>query len=149
MRVVRPWRSPNALHILCNRTGTPLLWWGACAALLAAGVLWLGTRDWRYGVAIVGVLSTWLPWLMYDERPIFLFYAIACLPFMIVAIALVMGKLIGPSRLPSTRRTVGVVVSGSFFVLVLLNFAYFYPILSYEVIPRTSWLHRMWFNRWI
>ena len=129
--------------------GTPLLWWGACAALLAAGVLWLGTRDWRYGVAIVGVLSTWLPWLMYDERPIFLFYAIACLPFMIVAIALVMGKLIGPSRLPSTRRTVGVVVSGSFFVLVLLNFAYFYPILSYEVIPRTSWLHRMWFNRWI
>ncbi|MGA8847865.1 MAG: phospholipid carrier-dependent glycosyltransferase [Nocardioides sp.] len=129
--------------------GTPLLWWGACAALIAAGVLWAGTRDWRYGVAIVGVLSTWLPWLLYDERPIFLFYAVACLPFMILAIALVMGKLIGPSRRPSPRRTIGVVVSGAFFVLVLLNFAYFYPILSYEVIPRTSWLNRMWFDRWI
>ena len=129
--------------------GTPLLWWGSCLALIAAGALWIGARDWRYGVAIVGVLSTWLPWLLYDERPIFLFYAIASLPFMVLAIALVMGKLIGPSRLPSTRRTVGVVVSGSFFVLVLLNFAYFYPLLSYEVIPRASWLNRMWFNRWI
>ncbi|CAN5234481.1 phospholipid carrier-dependent glycosyltransferase [soil metagenome] len=129
--------------------GTPILWWGACLALLAAAGLWLGTRDWRYSVAIVGVLSSWLPWLMYDERPIFLFYAIACLPFMMLAIALVMGKLIGPSRLPSTRRTLGVVVSGSFFILVLINFAYFYPIFSYAVIPRSAWLDRMWFSRWI
>jgi len=129
--------------------GTPILWWGACLALIAAAVLWIGTRDWRFGVAIVGTLSTWLPWLLYDERPIFLFYAIACLPFMVLAVALVMGRLIGPSRLPSTRRTLGVVVSGSFVVLVLLNFAYFYPILSFDVIPRASWLNRMWFSRWI
>ncbi|CAN5695216.1 phospholipid carrier-dependent glycosyltransferase [soil metagenome] len=129
--------------------GTPLLWWGGSLALIAAGVLWLGTRDWRYGVAIVGTLSTWLPWLMYDDRPIFLFYAIACLPFLVLAIALVMGKLIGPSRLPSSRRTAGVIISGSFFVLVLINFAYFYPLFSYQVIPRSSWLDRMWFSRWI
>lgn len=129
--------------------GTPILWWGACLALVAGAVLWVGTRDWRFGVALVGTLSTWLPWLLYDERPIFLFYAIACLPFMVLAVVLALGKLIGPSRLPSTRRTVGVVVAGSFLVLVLLNFAYFYPILSFEVIPRASWLNRMWFNRWI
>lgn len=129
--------------------GTPLLWWGACLALIAGAVLWVGTRDWRFGVALVGVLSTWLPWLLYDDRPIFLFYAVACLPFMVLAIALVIGRMIGPSRLPSRRRTVGVVVAGSFVVLVLLNFAYFYPIYSYEVIPRASWLDRMWFSRWI
>ena len=129
--------------------GTPLLWWGASLALIAAAALWLGTRDWRYGVAIVGTLSTWLPWLMYDDRPIFLFYAIASLPFMVIAVALVMGKLIGPSRLPSARRTTGVIVAGSFFVLVLINFAYFYPLFSYGVIPRSSWLDRMWFQRWI
>ena len=41
------------------------------------------------------------------------------------------------------------IVAGSFFVLVLINFAYFYPIFSYEVIPRTAWLDRMWFQRWI
>jgi dolichyl-phosphate-mannose-protein mannosyltransferase len=129
--------------------GTPLLWWGGVIALITAGALWIGARDWRFGVAVVGTLSTWLPWLMYDDRPIFFFYAIACLPFLVLAITLCLGKLIGPSRLPSGRRTVGVVVAGSFFVLVVLNFAYFYPILSYELIPRDAWLDRMWFSRWI
>ncbi len=129
--------------------GTPILWWGGALALIAAAVVWVGSRDWRFGVPIVGMLSTWLPWLLYDDRPIFFFYAIACLPFMVIAVALMMGKLIGPSRSASRRRTVGVIASGSFFVLVLLNFAYFYPILSYQVIPQSSWLDRMWFARWI
>jgi dolichyl-phosphate-mannose-protein mannosyltransferase len=60
-----------------------------------------------------------------------------------------MGTLIGPSRLPSTRRTIGVVVSGSFFVLALLNFAWFYPILSNELLTRDQWLDRIWFSRWV
>jgi dolichyl-phosphate-mannose-protein mannosyltransferase len=129
--------------------GTPILWWGGCLALIFAGVMWIAARDWRWGVAIVGALSNWLPWLQYDHRPIFFFYAIAYLPFMVLAVVLTMGKLIGPSSSPSTRRTVGVVLSGSFSVLVLLNFIYFYPILAYQVIPRTAWLNRMWFARWI
>ncbi|WP_246081824.1 dolichyl-phosphate-mannose--protein mannosyltransferase [Nocardioides litoris] len=129
--------------------GTPVLWWGGALALVAAAVLWAATRDWRFGVAVTGALSTWLPWLMYDDRPIFFFYAIAYLPFMVLAITLCLGKLIGPSRLPSARRTVGVVVAGSFLVLVVMNFAYFYPILSYETIAKGAWMDRMWFSRWI
>ena len=66
-----------------------------------------------------------------------------------LALTLAMGKLIGPSRLPSTRRTVGVVVSGSFFVLVLLNFAWFWPIFTNELLTRAEWLDRIWFSRWI
>jgi dolichyl-phosphate-mannose--protein O-mannosyl transferase len=129
--------------------GTPVLWWGGALALIAAGVLWIGTRDWRWGVTIVGALSTWLPWLQYAQRPIFSFYAISYLPFAVLALAMVMGKLIGRDRTPTARRTVGVVVAGSFFVLVLVNFAYFYPILSYQVLPRPDWVDRMWFARWI
>ncbi|MGZ6678147.1 MAG: dolichyl-phosphate-mannose--protein mannosyltransferase, partial [Nocardioides sp.] len=45
--------------------GTPVLWWGGALALIAALILWVGARDWRYGVAVVGALSTWLPWLQY------------------------------------------------------------------------------------
>ena len=129
--------------------GTPVIWWGGAIALLFAGVMWIGTRDWRYGVITVGALSTWLPWLLYDDRPIFFFYAIATLPFLVLAITMAMGKLIGPSRMPSTRRTIGVVVSGSFFVLALLNFAWFYPILSNEILTRDQWLDRIWFSRWV
>ncbi len=40
-------------------------------------------------------------------------------------------------------------VSGSFFVLALLNFAWFYPILSNELLTRDQWLDRIWFSRWV
>ena len=66
-----------------------------------------------------------------------------------LALTLAMGTLIGPSTAPSPRRTVGVVVSGSFFVLVLLNFAWFWPICTDELLTHSEWLDRIWFARWI
>ncbi|MDN5743538.1 MAG: phospholipid carrier-dependent glycosyltransferase [Nocardioidaceae bacterium] len=128
---------------------TPVLWWGGLVALLFAVVMWLGARDWRYGVAVVGVLSTWLPWLQYDDRPIFIFYAIAIIPFTVLAITLSIGTLLGPSRLPSARRTVGVIVGGAFVVLTLANFAWFWPIWTDGLLTRSEWYQRIWFSRWI
>lgn len=129
--------------------GNPTIWWGGCVALLFALVMWGGARDWRFGVAVVGVASTWLPWLMYDDRPIFLFYAVVTLPFLVLAIVLAMGRLIGASRAPSSRRTAGVVVSGAFFVLALVNFAWFWPIWTNELLTHSEWTDRIWFSRWI
>ena len=129
--------------------GTPTIWWGGVVALLFAVAMWIGARDWRFGVVVVGVASTWLPWLRYDDRPIFWFYAIATLPFLVLGLTLAMGKLIGTSRLPSPRRTLGVVVSGSFMVVVMLNFAWFWPVLNYDLLTHGEWLDRMWFSRWI
>ena len=34
--------------------GTPALWWVAVFAIIAAAVLWIGGRDWRFGVPVVG-----------------------------------------------------------------------------------------------
>ena len=129
--------------------GTPMIWWGGCIALLFSVVMWIGARDWRYGVAVVGTLSTWLPWMLYDDRPIFYFYAIAILPFIVIALTLSIGTLIGPSRLPSTRRTIGVVVSGAFVVLVLVNYAWFWPIWTNGLLTSSEWLDRIWFSRWV
>jgi dolichyl-phosphate-mannose--protein O-mannosyl transferase len=129
--------------------GTPVLWWGSILALLACAAFWVGGRDWRFGVPVIGTLTTWLPWLLYDDRPIFIFYAVAALPFLVLACTLVIGKLIGPSRAPTPRRTVGVIVSGSFFVLVLLNFAWFWPIWTDGLLTHDEWIGRIWFERWI
>ena len=129
--------------------GNPVIWWGGIIALIFGAVMWLGTRDWRYQLALVGTASTWLPWLQYDDRPIFLFYAIAILPFLIIAISLMLGKLIGADNEPTARRTFGVVVAGSFFVLALLSFAWFWPIYTNELLTRSQWLDRIWFSRWI
>lgn len=124
--------------------GTPVLWWGSCLAALAAVVLWLGARDWRFGVAVVGIATTWLPWIQYDSRPIFSFYAITTLPFLVLAATLCIGKMLG-----RTRRTIGVVVGGAFVVLVICNFAWFWPIYTHGLLTRAQWLDRIWFERWI
>ncbi|WP_240311559.1 dolichyl-phosphate-mannose--protein mannosyltransferase [Nocardioides houyundeii] len=129
--------------------GNPILWWGGCVALLAAVVLWVGSRDWRFGVAVVGTASTWLPWLQYDDRTIFLFYAIAIAPFMVLAVVLGLAKMLGPSPLPSRRRTLGAVLGGSFVVSVVLAFAWFWPVWTDQLITHSEWLDRMWFKRWI
>ncbi len=128
--------------------GTPVLWWGGVLALLYSAVAWVGRRDWRHGLVVVGVLSTWLPWFRYDDRPIFLFYAINILPFTILALTLLMGRLVSGPRL-SLRHTVGTIVAGAFFVSVLLNFAWFWPIWTDGLLTHSEWLARIWFTRWI
>ena len=71
------------------------------------------------------------------------------LPFLIIALTLVAGLLLGPDRRPSPRRTVGTIVAGSFLVLVALNFAWFWPIWTNELLTRSDWYDRIWFSRWI
>jgi dolichyl-phosphate-mannose-protein mannosyltransferase len=129
--------------------GTPALWWGGVLALVYAVYGWLGKRDWRFGLAVVGVLASWLPWIPNDDRPIFSYYAIAILPFTILAIVLCLGTLIGGPEASTTRRTWGTAVAGAFVVLVIVNFAWFWPIYTGELITTPQWLDRIWFKRWI
>ncbi|MFT4288059.1 dolichyl-phosphate-mannose--protein mannosyltransferase [Nocardioides sp.] len=129
--------------------GNPMVWWGGALATLFALLMWVGTRDWRFGVPVVGVLSTWLPWFLYNDRPIFSFYAIVTLPFLVLAAALAIGKIIGSSPGPSRRRTIGVVVAGTYVVLVIVNFAWFWPIYTNQLLTHQAWLDRIWFQRWI
>ncbi|CAA9343816.1 MAG: Protein-O-mannosyltransferase [uncultured Nocardioidaceae bacterium] len=129
--------------------GTPALWWGGVLALVYAVFGWLGRRDWRYGIAVIGVLASWLPWLRYDDRPIFSYYAVAMIPFTIIAIVLLLGTLIGDERASYRRRLAGTVVAGTFVVLVVANFAWFWPIYTDQLITTPDWLDRVWFERWI
>jgi dolichyl-phosphate-mannose--protein O-mannosyl transferase len=129
--------------------GSPAVWWGGVLGLIFALFMWIGARDWRYGIAVVGTASTWLPWFLYDGRPIFSFYAIITLPFLVLAATLAIGTILGRSRDPTPRRTVGVVVAGSYVVLVMLNFAWFWPIYTDGLLTHAEWLQRIWFARWI
>jgi dolichyl-phosphate-mannose--protein O-mannosyl transferase len=127
--------------------GTPILWWGALIALIFAALLWVGGRDWRFGIPVVGALGAWLPWFAYTDRPLFFFYAITIIPFSVMALALCIGWLLGPADGP--RRRVAAIGAGAFVALVAANFAYLYPVLTDEVITRTAWVARMWFRTWI
>ncbi len=129
--------------------GTPVLWWGGALALLYAFYGWLAKRDWRFGIVVVGLLSTWLPWVRYDDRPIFSYYAISVLPFTIIAITLLIGVVLGGPTASYQRRLWGAAVAGAFVVLVVANFAWFWPIYTGELITTPDWLRRIWFRQWI
>ncbi len=128
--------------------GTPLLWWVGAACLVVAVVWWLARRDWRFGVVVVGLASTWLPWFQYTDRPQFLFYAITIIPFTVLAVSLVLGLVLGPAE-DSLRRRVGAGAAALFVALVVLNFAFFYPVWTDALLTREQWLDRMWLATWI
>lgn len=129
--------------------GTPVLWWGGVLALLYSAYGWAARRDWRFGLVLVGYASAWLPWLRYDDRPIFSFYAVAMLPFTVIALTLVAGRLLGDADASEQRRVWGASAVGAFAVLVVMNFAWFWPIYTGEMISTPDWLDRIWFKQWI
>ncbi len=137
----------NCIRVISG-IGTPALWWGAVVALVVAAVLWIGARDWRFGIPVVGVLAGWLPWFAYDSRPLFFFYAVAIVPFSVMAVALCLGRVLGEAG-SGDRRVVGAILAGAFVAVVAANFAYLYPILTDELLPYPKWLSRMWLRTWI
>ncbi|PFG68320.1 protein-O-mannosyltransferase-like protein [Propionibacteriaceae bacterium ES.041] len=142
-----PQGTETCLRVISG-IGTPILWWVGIFALLAALVLWVLGRDWRFGVPVVGVASTWLTWFPNSDRPLFFFYAIVIIPFTCIAVALVIGRLIGPAD-GGERRRIGAIIAGVFVALVALNFAFFYPILTDGLLTQSQWQLRMWFQSWI
>jgi dolichyl-phosphate-mannose-protein mannosyltransferase len=128
--------------------GNPIIWWTGVLALLAAVVAWISARDWRWGVPVVGVLVSWLPWFLNDDRPIFSYYAVAFIPFTIIAISLVLHGIIQAAETPRQRYLVGL-ITGVYLTAVVVTFWYFHPIYTDALLPYDAWRDRMWFDRWI
>ncbi|MGO8887044.1 MAG: dolichyl-phosphate-mannose--protein mannosyltransferase [Streptosporangiaceae bacterium] len=132
--------------------GTPLIWWASIPALLSCLAWWLTRRDWRAGAVLMGVAAGWLPWFWFawhDHRTMFYFYAVVFEPFLIIAITLGLGLILGPATAGPGRRTGGAVAAGVYLLAVLADFAYLYPVLAAQVIPYGSWVSRMWLHSWI
>ncbi|MEU8245225.1 phospholipid carrier-dependent glycosyltransferase [Nonomuraea sp. NPDC048916] len=138
--------------------GTPVIWFGALAALVALIAWYVASRDWRAGAVLLAYAMGWLPWFYFaiaHNRTMFLFYAIPMVPFMVLAITLCAGVLIGPAAHPfggalPMRRTLGAAAVGAFALLALINFWWLHPVLTAELIPYTEWKARMLFDkRWI
>jgi dolichyl-phosphate-mannose-protein mannosyltransferase len=132
--------------------GTPAIWWASILALVFCLGWWALRRDWRAGAVLIGVAAGWLPWFWFawhDQRTEYYFYAIVFLPYLIIAVTLCLGLIIGPVTAPPGRRAVGAIVAGAYLLLVLVNFAYLYPVLAAQPMQYSAWLQRMWFSSWI
>ncbi|MFE6892709.1 dolichyl-phosphate-mannose--protein mannosyltransferase [Streptomyces sp. NPDC057694] len=129
--------------------GTPLLWWAACFAVLYLLWRWAFRRDWRAGAIACAIAAGYLPWFNYQERTIFYFYAVVFAPFLCLALAMMLGAIIGRPGSSERRRTVGAAGAGVIVLLIVWNFVYFWPIYTGTAIPIDSWRSRMWLDTWV
>lgn len=129
--------------------GTPLLWWAGLVALVYCLYRWALRRDWRAGAVLCGLAAGYLPWFLYQDRTIFLFYAVIFVPFLVLALTMMIGAMVGPPRASRERRMAGGVVAGLLVLAIVWNFLYFYPIFTGQTLPMDDWRDRMWFNAWI
>ena len=129
--------------------GTPAMWWLAFPVL--GWAVWRAVfhRDWRYTVALVGYGAALLPWFLNLDRQMYFFYATTMAPFLIVAIALTLGDVLGPVRRSSwRRRRLGLWIVGVYLGLVVINFVWLWPILTGDAITEARWQMELWLPSW-
>ena len=123
--------------------GTPPIWWVGLIAIFVTIGYFIYRRDKSAGFILLGLLSNYLPWLLFPERTTFYFYAIAFQPFLILAIAFAIKEFLKESE---NKRRIWV-LSG--FSLSALVFLYFAPLYLGTVLTYDAWYSRMWFASWI
>ncbi len=129
--------------------GTPLLWWSACCALVYLLYRWALRRDWRAGAILCAVSAGYLPWFLYQDRTIFSFYAVVFVPYLCLAVTMMLGAVLGPPGAARKRRIQGGVAAGVLVLLIAWNFIYFFPVYTGQTIPYADWRARMWLDTWI
>ena len=128
--------------------GTPALWFAFGPALLWMVWRLVAHRDWRAGAILVGIAAGWLSWFVNLDRTMFIFYMSPVLPFFVMAVALTLADLLGRAGDSDVRRQLGLGAVCLYLALVVVNFAFFYPILTGLPLPYQDWLSRMWFPSW-
>ena len=129
--------------------GTPALWWTMIPVTIGLAARWVSKRDWRGASLLLMMAVSILAWVPSDlkGRTMFLFYALPSVPFLCLGLALLAGWLLGQAG--TVRRSVAAAGVGVYTAVVVLNFAYFYPLLAAVTISYADWYSKLWFESWI
>ncbi|MEJ5946884.1 phospholipid carrier-dependent glycosyltransferase [Pseudokineococcus basanitobsidens] len=137
----------------CSRAitalGNPVVWWGGSLALVVLLGVWALRRDWRAGAVLAPLAGLYLPWFLYPDRTIYTFYTVAFVPYVVLALTMVLGMVLGRPGSSPRRRRWGAAVAGTVVVAAVLAAAFFWPVWTAETIPTDHWRWRMWFPSWI
>jgi dolichyl-phosphate-mannose--protein O-mannosyl transferase len=130
--------------------GTPLLWWfGTIALFFVLGILIRNflTKENDFVPVFIwaGLVAGYFPWFLFQKRTVFSFYAIVFEPFVIFALVYC-AKFLLESKV---KREVSQGLITVTTLLIALNFIYFYPLFTGEVISYNAWYAHMWLPSWI
>lgn len=123
--------------------GNPILYW----AFLPA-VVWTILRWWRSRylvplvVLLIGFFGQWLPWMLVG-RSSYLYHFLPAVPFGCLAVSATIVYVYDKWR--DWRRTLAV----EYVMLVVLAFAFFYPIFTHYPLSERAFGLRMWLSSWL
>jgi len=126
----------------------PLIWFAATAAVLYLTYRLARYREWKVGLVLMGVAAGYLPWLMYLYRTVFQFYTIAFEPYMILALTLTIGLILGNARDPWWRRERGIGLVAVLLGFVILLSVFFWPLWTGIQIDYNWMRAHWWFQSW-
>jgi dolichyl-phosphate-mannose--protein O-mannosyl transferase len=129
--------------------GNPALWWVVIPVFVAIGWRWIASRDWRPGAILLIFAFGFLPWFYEDtkHRVMFLFYMLPNVPFMVLAVTMVIGMAIGRRTATTLRRSIGMASAAGYLATVVILFGYFYPVFTAQVTTYNQWHDRMWLQQ--
>jgi dolichyl-phosphate-mannose-protein mannosyltransferase len=149
----------------CSRAvldiGTPVLWWAFIPALVWLVWRWLTSRDWRAAAILVAFVAGWVVWLQDPKRTMFLFYMTPLVPFLALGVTMGLGAILGPAVRPGVdasdrasilaerRRKWGVFGISAYLGLLIVDFAWMWPLFSGGLLTYEQWHMHMWFPSWI
>jgi dolichyl-phosphate-mannose--protein O-mannosyl transferase len=130
--------------------GTPLLWWIATIAVFVVLGIWgkslLQKRiDPALGLIVSGIAAGYLPWFFFQKRTVFSFYAIVFEPFLILALTYCAWLWLEKAK----NRRVAITLISVLVIAIALNFIYFIPLYTAEIITYDAWRQHMWLPSWI
>ena len=116
----------------------PVVFWGAFLSIPASIAAWRRRADWRAGFAVIAVAGLYLPWFLV-ERPQFLFYALPIVPFLVLAMLVLLRDL--------AERGYAI-LAGSIVAIALGLTVLFWPTYVGLRIDAWGWELRSWFPGW-
>jgi dolichyl-phosphate-mannose-protein mannosyltransferase len=133
--------DPNGDYREVLATGSPFVWWSAIFAMLYIAYTWIRSRSLRRpeGIILAGFVFSYAIWLIptSSRSAIFVFYFVATVPFICLAIGYVASVL---GSVWEARTAVAV-----FCVTAIGFFAFYYPLLTKQALSREQWDRRIWF----
>lgn len=130
--------------------GTPVMWWGFLPALLWLAWRWLTRRDWRAGAVGMAMLAGWIVWFGNLHRTMFLFYMTPLVPFLVLALTMALGGVLGPAApRGDRRRRIGAITVAVYLGLIIADFIWMWPLFTGGLLTYAQWQARMWFPSWV
>lgn len=138
-------RCDEAITSVAN----PLIWYAGVLALVYLLYRLARYREWRAGFVLMGIVAGYLPWLLYLDRTVFQFYCVVFEPYMMLALALTAGIVIGRPSEERMKRTRGILLVLVFTVVAAAITAYFLPLWIGQQTSFAFWQAHMWLPSWV